>query len=180
MTTVPTDFEPTDVPVADTPDAPGAPAALAVPDPSATADGSLTQDARSGPVASPRAGFHISLAGFQTVVGLTAGLFSIMGALLAVPGFLGQSKGDVVTIVREARTEKALPGAAVEILSRMDAGVTTLHVDVLGRARSSLTEGPYRIRVSHPRYIAEVREVQVLPGQTAEIPVRLRVAPVPR
>jgi hypothetical protein len=165
MTTVPPDFEPTDMlgPVA--PPAPDAP---------------VTQDPPPGPAAPARGGFHLSLAGFQTVVGMTAGMFSIMAALLAVPGILGQSKGDVVTIVREAKTEKALPGAAVEFLSRQDAAVTTLRVDSLGRARSSLTQGPYRIRVSHPRYVAEVREVQVLPGQTAEIPVRLRVAPAPR
>jgi hypothetical protein len=174
MTTVAPDFEPTNVPGSIMPDAPSGPGAPAVPDAPVATDPSVTPAAPSAGASSPRAGFHLSLAGFQTFVGLTAGLLSIMGALLTVPRVLGASKGDVITIVREARTEKALPGAAVEILSHADSAVTTLRVDTLGRARSSLIQGPYRIRVTHPKYIAEVREVQVLPGQTAEIPVRLR------
>ena len=175
MTTVPPDFEPTDLLASVTPEAPSAPEALAIPN-SPSVD-PATQDV-SAPVQSPRTGFHLSLAGFQTVIGLTAGTLSILGALLAVPGLFagGPGKGDVVTIVREAKTEKVLAGAAVEILNSRNAVVTTLRANSLGRTRYALTEGPYRIRVSHPRYAPEIREVQVLPGQSAEIPVRLRVA----
>jgi hypothetical protein len=32
----------------------------------------------------------------------------------------------------------------------------------------------YRVRVSHPRYAAEVRQVQVFSRQTVEVKVRLR------
>lgn len=173
MTTAPPDFEPTDVPVSATPEAPRVPEALAVPDTVAAEPATLD----TPPPVEPRAGVHISLAGFQTVIGLTAGLFSILGALVAVPGLLsgGPGKGDVVTIVREARTEKALQGAVVEILTPSNAVVTTLRANSLGRTRYALIEGPYRIRVSHPKYTSEIREVQVLPSQAAEIPVRLRI-----
>lgn len=171
MTTAPPDFEPVDVPLAAIPEASGAPQALAVP------DSPLPAEAVPARVEAPHGGFHISLAGFQTVVGLTAGMFSILGVLLAIPGLLGggPGKGDVVTIVREARTERALPGAVVEILTSNNAVVTTLRANSLGRTRYALIEGPYRIRVSHPQHAAEVRDVQVLPSQAAEIPVRLRV-----
>ncbi len=37
-----------------------------------------------------------------------------------------------------------------------------------------LTEGVYVVRVSHPRYAAEVRRVQVLPRQTVEVRTSLR------
>ena len=72
------------------------------------------------------------------------------------------------------RTERALPGATVEILSSNNAVVTTLRANSLGRTRYALVEGPYRIRVSHPQYGSEIRDVQVLPSQAAEIPVHLR------
>jgi hypothetical protein len=176
MTTVPPDFEPTDVPAPLIPEASGAPQALAVPDSPLPAEPATAH--APVPVELPRAEFHVSLAGFQTVVGLTAGLLSILGALLAVPGLFagGPGKGDVVTIVREARTDRALPGAVVEILTSNNAVVTTLRANAFGRTRYALIEGPYRIRVSHPKYAAEIRDVQVLPSQAAEIPVHLRVA----
>jgi Carboxypeptidase regulatory-like domain len=175
MTTVPPDFEAADIPTAVVPEASGAPQALAVPD-SALAAEPATAPAPA-PIKVAPAGIHLSLAGFQTVIGLTAGLLSILGALLAVPGLLGggPSKGDVVTIVREAKTERALPGAVVEILTSNNAIVTTLRANSHGRTRYALIEGPYRIRVSHPRYASETRDVQVLPSQASEIPVRLRV-----
>jgi hypothetical protein len=174
MTTVPPDFEATPEPAPVVPDTSGAPLALAVPDSPLPADPATAP--APAPVESARAGFHVSLAGFQTVVGLTAGTLSILGALLAVPGFFGEGpgKGDVVTIVREARTERALPGAVVEILTSTNAVVTTLQANSLGRTRYALVEGPYRIRVSHPQYASAIRDVQVLPSQAAEIPDHLR------
>lgn len=176
MTTVPPDFEPADVPIAVIPEASGVPQALAVPDSPLRDEPAIAQ--APAPAEPTPAGIHLSLAGFQTVVGLTAGLLSILGALLAVSGLLGggPGKGDVVTIVREAKTEKALPGAVVEILTSNNAVVTTLRANSLGRTRYALIEGPYRIRVSHPKYASVIRDVQVLPSQAAEIPVRLRVA----
>jgi hypothetical protein len=166
MTVASPEFEPANVGPAATSEASGASQTLAVPD-----------SPLSAALAPTPQGF---LSGLQTVIGLTAGLLSILGALLAVPGLLGGNtgKGDVVTIVREARTERALPGAVVQILTSNDAVVTTLRANSLGRTRYALNEGPYRIRVSHPQYASEVRDVQVLTNQAAEIPVRLRVAAV--
>jgi hypothetical protein len=37
-----------------------------------------------------------------------------------------------------------------------------------------LREGAYIVRVSHPRYAAEMRRVQVMPRQTVEIRASLR------
>jgi hypothetical protein len=173
MTAVPSDFEPASIAHVIS-DLPGAAQAVAVPDSPVLAEPATTPTA--DPVESPHAAFHLSLAGFQTVVGLTAGLLSILGALLAIPGLFagGPGKGDVVTVVLEARTEKAVSGAVVEILTSNNAVVTTLRANALGRTRYALIEGPYRIRVSHPQYGSEIRDVQVLPSQAAEIPVHLR------
>ncbi|HEU5322263.1 MAG TPA: PEGA domain-containing protein, partial [Methylomirabilota bacterium] len=44
-------------------------------------------------------------------------------------------------------------------------------------ARRPIKEGTYRLRVTHPRYGTEVRQIQVLAGQTAEIHVRLAPRP---
>ena len=44
-----------------------------------------------------------------------------------------------------------------------------------GQARQTLKEGAYRLRVSHPKFSMEVRQIQVFAGQSQEI--RLRLAP---
>src|SRR6266404_2586143 len=123
--------------------------------------------------------FSPALSGFQTVVGITTGLFSIGGVLFAVPGFFKTpppepTMGQIVAIVAEAKTEKAITDAKIEILTPQNALITTVTPNYFGKARHSLEEGPYRIRVSHPRYAAEVRQVQVVKGQTAEVHLRLR------
>jgi PEGA domain len=38
-----------------------------------------------------------------------------------------------------------------------------------------MREGTYRLRVTHPRFGTEVRQIQVIAGQTTE--VRLRLTP---
>ena len=82
--------------------------------------------------------------------------------------------GQIVAIVAEAKTEKAITDAKIEILTPQNALITTVTPNYFGKARHSLEEGPYRIRVSHPRYAAEVRQVHVVKGQTAEVHLRLR------
>jgi hypothetical protein len=82
--------------------------------------------------------------------------------------------GQIVAIVAEAKTEKAITDAKIEILTLQNALITTVTPNYFGKARQSLEEGPYRIRVSHPRYAAEVRQVHVVKGQTAEVHLRLR------
>jgi hypothetical protein len=119
---------------------------------------------------------HVSLSRFQTIIGLSAGIISIMGTLLSSTQFFkpAPATGEVVAVVQEAKSQKAVSDARIEILTLHNGLVTTLTPNSLGRARYTLPEGAYRLRVSHPRFGAEVRQVHVLSGQTAEIQVRLR------
>jgi len=121
--------------------------------------------------------FGIPLARVQTIVGLIAGLLSI-GA--GVYSFLWATRpavstaGEVVTVVFEANSSTLVPDAVAELFSEKgNALVTTLTPQGPGRARQTVKEGTYRLRVTHPRYVAEVRQIQVLAGQTAEVRVRL-------
>jgi carboxypeptidase family protein len=118
----------------------------------------------------------VKLSTFQTVVGLTAGALSILGALLAVPNYFKPAigKGEVVAVVVDAKTEKAVSNATIEILTLNNAVVTTVTSGFFGKASSTLEEGQYRIRVKHPKFGAEVRHVQVVSGQSAEVRVQLR------
>ena len=121
---------------------------------------------------------NVSLSSFQRFVGLAAGLVSIVGAIVAVPSFFKSppppTKGQIVAVIEEAKTAKAITDARVEILTPKNALVTTVTPNYFGKARHDLEEGQYRIRVSHPQYGAEVRQVVVVKGETAEIHVRLR------
>ena len=120
-----------------------------------------------------------SLSKLQAVVGVVTGLLSIGGALLAVPQFFRPTPdatvGQVVAIVEEAKTQKAITDARIEILTPQNALVTTLTPNYFGKARQSLEEGPYRLRVSHPRYAAEVRQIHVVKNRATEIHLQLRV-----
>ncbi len=122
------------------------------------------------------AGLNMSLSRFQAIVGLLAGLISITGTLFSVTHFFqpAPGTGEVVAVVQEAKSEKSVTDATIEILTPQNALVTTLTPNFLGRARQSVKEGTYRVRVSHPRFAAEVRQIQVFPGQTVEVRVRLR------
>jgi hypothetical protein len=116
---------------------------------------------------------HLSLSRVQAILGLVAALLSIGGALYGYlrPGRAANT-GDVVAIVQEARTGKTVSDATVEILTPRDALVTTLPA-ASGEARSQMKEGPYRLRVTHPRFAPEVRQIQVIAGQTTQVHVRL-------
>ncbi len=120
-----------------------------------------------------------SLSVFQSVVGLAAGLISIVGAAYSAVQLFkpGPQFGEVVAIVREAKTDKPVADATVEIFTRDDALVTALTTVDRGQIRQSLKEGTYRIRVSHPRFAAEVRNVQVVPGQTSQLRIQLTQRP---
>ncbi len=162
-----------------------------VPQPSTRSAGAATQEAQPGQaenevgggfrnirlwLAKTRAALNMSLSRLQTIVGLTAGLLSITGALLSATQFFrpGPGMGEVVAVVQEAKSEKGVSDATIEILTPQNALVTTLTPDSLGRARQSVKEGSYRVRVSHPRFTAEVRQIQVFSRQTVEVRVRLR------
>jgi hypothetical protein len=116
-----------------------------------------------------------SISGLQAAVGLTAGLISIVGAAYsAVQIFRPPAEyGEVVAIVREARTERPIGDATLEVFTPQQALVTTLTLPGKGQVRHTLREGPYRLRVSHPKFGAEVRQIVVQSGQTAEVRFQL-------
>ena len=116
---------------------------------------------------------HLSLSRLQAILGIVAALLSIGGALGYI-SYSSPSTGDVVAILQDARSGKPVADATVELLTAKDAVVTTLNA-TSGQARQRVKEGPYRLRVTHPHYGAEVRQIQVIAGQTAEI--RFRLAP---
>ena len=127
-------------------------------------------------VAARRVLRSISLSRVQTIVGLVAGLLSIVGAATSIPTFwrAAPGTGHLVAIVQDARSERALTEATVEVLTVQDVVVTTLVPNHAGRVRQTLQEGAYRLRISHPRFGPESRPVQVIGGQTTEVHVRLR------
>jgi hypothetical protein len=122
---------------------------------------------------------HLSLSRVQAIFGLVAALISIGGALY---GYLRPGRaphtGELLAVVQEARSGKAVTDATVELLTPKDALVTTLGA-ATGEARRQMKEGPYRLRVSHPRFGTEVRQIQVIAGQTTEVHVRLAPRPAP-
>jgi len=117
----------------------------------------------------------LSLPRFQAVVGTLAGILSITGAAFSLVQFARPANtGDLVMIVQAAGSRGSVTGATIEVLTTQNAIVATLSPDSTGRVTQELTEGVYVVRVSHPRYAAEVRRVQVLPRQTVEIRASLR------
>src|SRR6476660_2628330 len=117
----------------------------------------------------------LSLSRIQTFIGLAAGMLSITGALVAffkTP----PDKGKLVAIVQDAKTEEALSDATIEILTPMDAIVTTLTPNWFGEANCTLDEGHYRLRVSHQGYLSEVRDVRLISSHNTEIHVQLRAS----
>ena len=120
-----------------------------------------------------------TLSGAQSVIGLLAGIFSVVGGVYTGVQFLNRPSdtGELVTVVRDARTDRPVTGPNVEILGADDAIVTTLGAGDSGQVRTRLHEGTYRVRVTHPRYATDTRRVRVGAGQTAE--VRIQLAPRP-
>jgi hypothetical protein len=115
----------------------------------------------------------LSLSKVQTIVGLTAGLLSIsfsLAALLKPPS----NKAELVAVVQDGKTDKAVSDAMVEVLTTEDAIITSLKPDWSGKARFKLDEGRYRVRVSHPKYRSEVRNVQLVSKESTEIRLQLR------
>ena len=123
-------------------------------------------------------GLKLSLSRVQTLVSLAAGIVSITGALIAIPNFFKSvhGKGELVTIVQDARTGKALSDATIEILTPQGALITTLTPNSSGAATSTLDPGRFRIHVSHPQLGDQTREVQVVSSQSTEIRVQLRAS----
>jgi hypothetical protein len=117
----------------------------------------------------------LSLSRIQAVVGTLAGLASIIGVAFSLLQVARPAdSGELVTIVQAAGSSSSITGATIEVLNAQDALVATLTPDSTGRATQSLKQGVYVVRVSHPRYAAEARRIQVVPGQTTEIRTNLR------
>jgi hypothetical protein len=126
---------------------------------------------------------YLTLPRTHSIIGILAGCISIS---LGLYSYLHLAKpaapvvGDLVAVVQDARTGRPVNDATVEILTLKDAVVTTLVPGTGGQARGKLKEGTYRLRVTHPRFTAETRQVQVMAGQTSEVHLRLVPPPPPK
>jgi hypothetical protein len=111
----------------------------------------------------------------QPVIGTLAGIISIVGGAFTLVEFVRPvNSGELVAIVQDAGSRRSVSDATIEVLTTQDAIVATLTPDMTGRATQQLKEGVYIVRVSHPRYSAETRRIQVLPRQTTEFRANLR------
>jgi hypothetical protein len=117
----------------------------------------------------------LSLSRIQAIVGTLAGLASIIGVMFSLLQFARPADtGELVTIVQAAGSASSVTDATIEVLNTQNALVATLTPDATGRATQELKEGVYVVRVSHPRYAAEARRIEVRPRQTTEIRTNLR------
>lgn len=120
------------------------------------------------------------LSRLQAIVGIVAGMLSVGGMLAPMVGFATfRTHGDFVGIIEEARSRQPILDATVEITTAQNDVVTTLVSMDHGRIRQTLKEGQYRVRVNHPRFGSEVRQVKVIAGQTSEVHLVLAPRPVP-
>jgi len=112
----------------------------------------------------------VSLSRIQAIIGTLAGIISIGGALFSVtPLAQAFTRGELVTTVQDAASHRGVADATIEVLTTQNDLVATLTPDATGRATQDLKEGVYVVRISHPRYAADVHRVQVLSRQTVEI-----------
>jgi len=116
-----------------------------------------------------------SLSHAQAMIGTMAGMASIAGVVISLVQWAHPATtGDLVAVVQAAGSHGAVTDATVEVLTPQNALVATLTSDATGRATQALKEGVYVVRVSHPKYAADERRVQVLPRQTVEVRANLR------
>src|SRR6185436_7360219 len=118
---------------------------------------------------------RLSFSRVQAVVATLAGIVSVLGAVFSVVQFVRPaSTGELVAIVNAAGSHRGVTDATVEVLTAENTLVATLTPDAAGRATQELKEGVYVVRVSHPRYAADARRIEVRPRQTTEIRTNLR------
>ena len=116
-----------------------------------------------------------SLSRAQAIIGTVTGIITIAGAVVSVVQFAHPaSMGNLVAIVQTTGARGSVTDATVEVLTAENAVVATLTPDATGRVAQELREGVYVVRVSHPKYAADTRRVQVLPRQTVEVRASLR------
>ena len=116
----------------------------------------------------------LSLSRIQSVVAILAGVVSVAGAAGSVVQFTASNTGWVAVDVRAAGSQRSVADATVELLTTDNALVATLKPDAGGHVRQNLREGIYLVRVSHPRYAADVRRIQVQSQQTVAVTSLLR------
>jgi hypothetical protein len=115
------------------------------------------------------------LGSLQSIVSLLAGILSISGAMYSAVRWVkpASAAGEIVAVVRAARSDRPVPGTTIEVLTPADALVATVAAGDDGYGRHTVAEGTYHVRVSAPRFVAQTRDVQVQPGTTAEVRFRL-------
>ena len=118
---------------------------------------------------------RLSFSRVQSVVATLAGIASVTGATFSLVQYARPANtGELVAIVQAAGSHRTVTDATVEVLTTDNALVAALTPDAAGRVTQKLREGVYVVRVSHPRYAADVRRVQVQPQQTIEIKMNMR------
>ena len=124
---------------------------------------------------------HLSLTRLQGICGTVAALLSIGGAFgYIIPMQTKSDQGEVLAIVQEARSGKPVADATIELLTLQEALVTMVPPAAgAGTAKAPTKEGTYRLRVKHPKYTTESRQIYVLAGQTAQVHMRLSPRPAP-
>ena len=117
----------------------------------------------------------LSLSSVQPVVGTVAGVLSIAGALFSAMQFIRPANtGELLAVVQESGSHRAIRDAAIVVLTGDDAMVAALTADANGRATQTLERGTYVVRVSRPGYVSDVRRIQVFPRQKVEVTATLR------
>jgi len=136
---------------------------------------SATSSIASSRWASATSVLSVSFPRVQAVVGTLAGVVSVVGALLSLVQFVHPvNTGSLVATVKAADSRRSVTDATIEVLTSENAIVATLTPDATGRATQDLKEGVYIVRLSHPRYAAEVRRIEVRRRQTVALAVSLR------
>ncbi len=112
----------------------------------------------------------------QPAVAVLTGLVTLGGAAFSVIRYFAPAAdtGQIVAVIQEAKSGRALADATVEIRTPHDALVATLKPDSAGRLSYTLKEGTYDVRVSREGYATATNEVQVTPGHRVEIAVQMK------
>src|SRR2546428_5504403 len=124
---------------------------------------------------------HQPLTRIQALVGVCAGLTTIAVGVVSLAGLHDRppALGEMIAVVQDMRERTPLAEATVEILTPQDALVTTLTAPSDGRVARRLKEGKYRVRVSHPQFMPQVRQIEVSSGERSELRVSLAPRPAP-
>ena len=122
---------------------------------------------------------HLSLA--PKIVAVLTGFITIVGAGYSVYRFVNPTpdRGTVAAVILDGETGAAIAGAKVEILSTTKALIAALDSDHNGRVRYQLKDGRYNVRISYSGYAQASREVQITPGQTIDLAVRMTLPTAP-